>query len=142
MKDADFEKEFNQIIANDPIIEPMIKNNKMDYLGSNILLKLKQERAEQVMMDKIGKLLLKDVNATTLEMRDDYDETKFKADLKAISDEYFAQTQSNFPKELRDLLDASKDKTLMLPILQNWKAQLQANVKNLRMHLQLLNNTT
>jgi hypothetical protein len=32
MKDADFEREFNDIIANDPIIEPMIKNNDMNYL--------------------------------------------------------------------------------------------------------------
>ena len=53
MKDADFEREFNDIIANDPVIEPMIKNNDMNYLGSNILLKLKQEKAEQIMMDKI-----------------------------------------------------------------------------------------
>jgi hypothetical protein len=53
MNDAAFEKEFNAIIAVDPVIEPMIKNNDMNYLGSNILLKLKQERAEQVLMDKI-----------------------------------------------------------------------------------------
>jgi hypothetical protein len=32
MRDSDFEKQFNEIIVNDPIIEPMIKNNNMDYL--------------------------------------------------------------------------------------------------------------
>jgi hypothetical protein len=32
MKDADFEKDFNEIIAHDPVIEPMIKNNNMHYL--------------------------------------------------------------------------------------------------------------
>ena len=144
MNDAAFEKEFNAIIAVDPVIEPMIKNNDMNYLGSNILLKLKQERAEQVLMDKIWKLLLKDINAdpASLEMKDTYDEWLFKSELQKYSDEYFQATQSNFPPEIRKLLDSSSDKNLILPILQNWKAQLQANVKNLRMQLQLLNNTT
>ena len=142
MKDADFEREFNDIIANDPIIEPMIKNNDMNYLWSNILLKLKQEKAEQIMMDKIWKLLVKDINATVLEMKSSYDEATFKAELQKISDEYFDATKSNFPTEIRNLLEVSYNKDLMLPIIQNWKAQLQANVKNLRMQLQLLDNTT
>ncbi len=142
MKDADFEKKFNEIIAHDMIIGDIIRDQKMNYLWSNILLKLKQERAEQVMMDKIWRLLLEDVNATTLKMKDSYDETKFKSELKNISDEYFKATQSNFPPEIRKLLDNSHDKNLMLPILQNWKAQLQANVTNLKMQLQLLDNTT
>ena len=144
MKDADFEKKFNEIISHDLVIGEIIKNNEMNYLWSNILLKLKQERAEQIMMDKIWKLLLKDVNADVadLEMKDTYNESTFKSELQTISDEYFNATQSNFPSEIRELLNNSSDKDLMLPILKNWKAQLQANVKNLKMQLQLLDNTT
>jgi hypothetical protein len=86
--------------------------------------------------------LVKDINATVLEMKTSYDEATFKAELQKISDEYFNATQSNFPTEIRNLLEVSYNKDLMLPIIQNWKAQLQANVKNLRMQLQLLDNTT
>jgi hypothetical protein len=74
-------------------------------------------------------------------MKDSYNEVTFKSELKIISDEYFNATQTNFPPEIRKLLDVSSNKDLMLPILKNWKAQLQANVKNLRMQLQLLDNT-
>jgi hypothetical protein len=74
-------------------------------------------------------------------MKDTYDESTFKSELQKISDEYFKTTQSNFPPEIRKLLDVSADKNLMLPILQNRKAQLQANVRNLNMQLQLLDNT-
>jgi hypothetical protein len=47
------------------------------------------------------------MNAATLEMKDDYDETTFKTELKNISDEYFKETQANFPPEIRKLLDVS-----------------------------------
>jgi hypothetical protein len=51
MDDRTFENRFNAILRNDNQVMGIIGTNNMDYLGSNILLKLKQEKAEVTMVD-------------------------------------------------------------------------------------------
>jgi Zn-dependent M16 (insulinase) family peptidase len=94
-------------------------------------LKLKQEKAEVKMLDEISKL----VESYT-------DKATFEAKLQSITESYFDETKANFPKELSDIQNNSADKTAMEAIVNNWKAQLKANVRNLHMQLQLLDNTT
>lgn len=99
MTDEAFETQFNEIIKKDPQISKLLKNKKLDFLASNVLLKLKWERAEIKMVQGVETLLQNYKN-----------KADFENQLKPLTDEYFSETQKNFPPELSSLLNAPDNK--------------------------------
>ena len=133
MSDIDFETKFNAILRLDPTVTAIIGNNNMDYLASNILLKLKNEKAEYTMVDEISKLL---VTGTT------YNATNFQAQLNTITGKYFTETKKNYPNYIQKILDNINDPIEINKIIKHQQGLLNEDVKTLQMQLQLLDNTT
>jgi len=133
MLDRDFEKKFNDILRLDPTVTAIIGNNNMDYLASNILLKLKNEKAEYTMVDEISRLL-----ATG----SPYSATTFQTELNRITSIYFKETKKNYPDYIQKILDNINDPIEINRIIQHQQGLLNEDVKTLQMQLQLLDNTT
>lgn len=133
MLDRDFETKFNNILRLDPTVTAIIGNNNMDYLASNILLKLKNEKAEYTMVDEISKLL---VTGTT------YNATNFQTQLNTITGKYFTETKKNYPNYIQKILDNINDPIEINKIIKHQQGLLNEDVKTLQMQLQLLDNTT
>ncbi len=131
--DRDFEKRFNDILRLDPTVMSSIGSNKMDYLASNILLKLKNEKAEYTMVDEISKLL---TTGTP------YSAATFQTQLNTITGNYFRETKKNYPKYIQEILDNISDPIEIGRIITHQQALLNEDVKTLQMQLQLLDNTT
>ncbi|MEI6426160.1 MAG: hypothetical protein WCO66_02285 [Candidatus Absconditabacteria bacterium] len=130
MDDRTFENRFNAILRNDNQVMGIIGTNNMDYLGSNILLKLKQEKAEVTMVDGIGNLLT------------NYNAATFEGALRTLTAAYFAETKRNFPAYIQRLLDHRNNLPELNNIINHQKSLLQIEVRTLHMQLQLLDNTT
>lgn len=133
MLDRDFETKFNNILRLDPTVTAIIGNNNMDYLASNILLKLKNEKAEYTMVDEISKLL---VTGTT------YNATTFQTQLNTITEKYFTETKKNYPNYIQKILDNINDPIEINKIIKHQQGLLNEDIKTLQMQLQLLDNTT
>jgi hypothetical protein len=131
MTDRQFEDEFNRIIRLDPVIMQTIGDNKMDFLASNILMKLKHERAEYMMVDAIDKSI------------NNYkDQASFGTDIRNITNIYFNETQKSYPDYIQNLLKDANNPTNLRNIINHQKAIVNTEIKNLQMQLQLLDKTT
>jgi hypothetical protein len=130
MGDRDFETKFNMILRNDPAVIGIIGANNLDFLGSNILLKLKTARAERTMLNQIEKALT-----------DNLVGDQFTQVVSKIANEYFTETQKNYPEYIKKMLSTPDAISEHKNFIANKKALLKIQTKTLKIKLQLLDNT-
>ena len=133
MLDRDFETRFNNILRLDNTVMTIVGTNNMDYLASNILLKLKNEKSSYEMVNAISTLL----NSWT-----PYNAATFQTQLNTITTRFFSETKQNYPDYIQRILDNITDPIEINRIITHQKALLNEDVKTLQMQLQLLDNTT
>lgn len=130
MADNKFETDFNDVLRLDSTVMTIVGSNNMDFLASNILLKLKNEKAEYTMVNEISKLLVS------------YNPTTFQTELNKITGIFFNETRKNYPAYIQKILDNITDETEINKIIKHQQGLLNEDVKTLQMQLQLVDNTT
>ncbi len=132
VNDTGFQKQFNTIVDNDSNIQSILKWQKITHIGTNILLKLKQQKAKMDLMNKVDAEL------------NQYFSNKNQIHINNINKEIenyikLYQTNPDFMKDYEDLINnvpGAKNKLQLY--FQHQKATMKMQVENIKMNMNVL----
>jgi len=132
VNDSSFQTQFNAIVDNDSNIQSILKWQKITHIWTNILLKLKQQKAKMDLMNKVDTEL------------NQYFVNNNQVHINNINKEIenyikLYQTNPDFMKDYQDLINNvpwSRNKLQLY--FQHQKATMKMQVENIKMNMNIL----
>ncbi|MDR2415892.1 MAG: hypothetical protein LBD75_04770 [Candidatus Peribacteria bacterium] len=130
VNEIDFKKKFNDLITNDNEVKRQRGTHKVDFVGSNLLEKLKRTKKEREIRGKVATLITNYTSGTDTQALD-----KIMGEINTFTNEF--KTDPSFRKEIfggDGKIDAGKFEQF----IKHHKALEQIGLNNLKIKLDLL----
>lgn len=130
--DAQFQTDFNTIVDNDANIQSVLKGSKITHMGTNILEKLKLQRANKALIELVDT----EINAYFADGNNTHIDTINQSIRSHIK---YNQTAPGFTKDYEDFLKGVPGaKNKLEQYLKHQKAVMSMQITNLKMNLDIL----
>ncbi|MDR0608183.1 MAG: hypothetical protein LBG52_07800 [Candidatus Peribacteria bacterium] len=130
VNEVDFKKNFNGLITNDTEVKKQRGTHKADFVGSNILEKLKRTKKERAIRGTVASLINDYTSGKDLKALD-----KIMGEINTFANEFKADP--SFRKELLGI-DGKIDEGKLEKFIKHHKALEQLGLNNLKIKLDLL----
>jgi hypothetical protein len=130
VSEVDFKKKFNELITNDTEVKKQRGTHKADFVGSNILEKLKRTKKERAIRGKVATLINDYTSGKDPKALD-----KIMGEINAFANEF--KTDPAFRKEIFGV-NGKIDEGKFEQFIKHHKALEQIGLNNLKIKLDLL----